>query len=83
MPRAFAPTSTAVLAALLLASCASSMSRDTEILPADARALRFGATAPDVFANPQLSEKIRLLYGPDWAPGGRNQFGAAAYFPAS
>jgi hypothetical protein len=55
------------------------------VLPADARALRYGATAPDVFAHPEMRGKVRALFGSDWAPagqgGGRLRYGAAAYFP--
>jgi len=57
------------------------------LLPADARALRYGASAPAAFDNPELRDKVRGLFGSDWAPatqgGGRLQHGAAAYFPAS
>jgi hypothetical protein len=55
------------------------------VLPADARALRFGASAPQVFDNPEMRDKVRALFGSDWLPaaqgGGRLQHGAAAYFP--
>ena len=56
-----------------------------EVLPADARALRYGASAPAVFDNPEMRDKIRMMFGSDWTPaaqgGGRLQYGAAAYFP--
>jgi hypothetical protein len=57
------------------------------LLPADARALRYGASAPAVFDNPEMRAKVRALFGPDWVPaaqgGGRLEHGAVAYFPAS
>ena len=56
-----------------------------EVLPADARALRYGASAPAVFDSPEIRDKIRMMFGSDWTPaaqgGGRLQYGAAAYFP--
>ena len=46
------------------------------------------ATAPPrrrVFDNPEMRDKIRMMFGSDWTPaaqgGGRLQYGAAAYFP--
>lgn len=57
------------------------------VLPADSRALRYGASAPAMFDNPELRDKVRALFGSDWVPatqgGGRLEHGAAAYFPAS
>jgi len=35
-------------------------------LPADARALAYGATVEQVLQNPVLAPKIRGLFGPDW-----------------
>ena len=56
-----------------------------QVLPADARALRYGPTSAAVIDNPEMQPRIRALYGSDWAPaaqgGGRLQYGAAAYFP--
>ena len=56
-----------------------------EVLPADARALRYGASAPAVFDNAEMRDKIRMMFGSDWTPaaqgGGRLRYGAAAYFP--
>lgn len=56
------------------------------VLPADARALRYGASAPAVFDHPDMRDKVRALFGSDWSPGaqggGRLEYGAAAYFPA-
>jgi len=57
------------------------------VLPADARALRYGPSAPAAFDHPELRDKVRALFGPDWVAarlgGGRLEHGAAAYFPAS
>jgi hypothetical protein len=39
-----------------------------EVLPADARALAYGRSAGEVLENPQLRDKVRALFGPDWAP---------------
>jgi len=43
-----------------------------EIATADARALRYGASALEILAHPQLRERVPVLYGADWdpAPGG-------------
>jgi len=53
------------------------------VLTADARALRYGATGPEVLENPHLRDKLRGLFGADWSPGPQRTFGASAYFPAS
>jgi hypothetical protein len=53
------------------------------VLQADARALRYGATGPEVLDNPRLRDKIRGLFGADWNPGPQRTFGVPAYFPAS
>jgi hypothetical protein len=53
------------------------------VLPADARALRYGATAPEVFDNPQLRDRLHGLFGADWSPGAGLTFGAPAFFPRS
>jgi hypothetical protein len=54
------------------------------VLPADARALAYGATVGDVLQNRDVGDKIRELFGPDWMPAstGRGQLalGASAYF---
>jgi hypothetical protein len=56
------------------------------VLPADARALRYGASAPDVLASPEMRSKVTALFGPDWLPAaqgaGQLRYGAASYFPA-
>ena len=39
-----------------------------EVLPADARALVYGASAREILEHPQLRDKVRLLFGADWAP---------------
>jgi hypothetical protein len=79
-----------VIAVLWVAGCAAdrpaaTAGARTGVLPADARALKYGATAPAVFANPAMHDKILALFGNDWSPtpvsGGQLQYGAAAYFP--
>jgi hypothetical protein len=89
MQRALLPGSLTALVALLLTACVSappanvSMPTSAGVVSADARALRFGASAPEVLDHPQLRDKVRALFGPDWAPGGGVAYGAPAYFPAS
>ena len=39
-----------------------------EVLPADARALAYGRSAGEVLENPQLLDKVRSVFGADWAP---------------
>jgi hypothetical protein len=41
---------------------------ESQVLQADARALAYGRTANDIVNNPQLSDKIRALFGADWTP---------------
>jgi hypothetical protein len=50
------------------------------VVAADARALRFGTSAPEVFQHPDLREPLRALFGADWQPG-RLAHGAPAFFP--
>ncbi len=87
--RRIVPGSLSALAALLLTACVVQpqagvpMPASAGVLAADARALRYGATAPEVFNNPQLRDKIRALFGADWGSTGRLGFGAPDFFPAS
>jgi hypothetical protein len=53
------------------------------VLPADARALRYGPTAPEILENPALRDKVRALFGADWNLGGQLRTAAPAFFPAS
>ncbi len=39
-----------------------------EVIAADARALAYGRSASEVLENPQLRDKVRALFGGDWAP---------------
>jgi hypothetical protein len=81
----------ALLTALLGTGCVvpppAGMAMAPQVLPADARALRYGASAPAMLDNLELRDKVRGLFGPDWVPapqgGGRLEHGAVAYFPAS
>ena len=43
-----------------------------QVLPADARALRYGPTAAAVLDNPEMQPRIRALYGSDWTPAAQN-----------
>jgi hypothetical protein len=82
-----------MLSAMLATGCVTSPPAGVqapgvvEVLPADARALRYGSSAPAVFDSAELRDKVRALFGSDWTPaaqgGGRLQYGAAAYFPAN
>jgi hypothetical protein len=46
----------------------SSAPPEAQVYQADARALAYGRTASEIIQNPQLSDKIRALFGADWAP---------------
>ena len=89
MRRGLLPGAVSIAAALLVTSCVVPppagvpMPVSAEVLPADARALRYGATAPEVFDNPELRDKLRGLFGPAWTSGPGREFGAPAFFPAS
>jgi hypothetical protein len=94
MSKTIVAGSTALLGLLLAAGCAVAPPVGTTpargevgVLPADARALRYGASAPDVFNNPALHDKVRALFGSDWMAaadgGGRLQYGAVSYFPGT
>ena len=74
-----------ILVGLLFTACAGPLAMGTlvPVLPADARALRYGASAPEVFNNPGMGDRVRALFGADWSPGGQIAFGALAFFPAS
>ncbi len=51
------------------------------VLESGPRETRFGRTGDEVVSNPQLRDRIRTLFGADWAPGtGKIQRGAQAYF---
>jgi hypothetical protein len=41
---------------------------EAEVVVADARALAYGRSAAEILANPQLQDKVRALFGADWAP---------------
>ena len=43
------------------------------------REAAFGRTGGEVVNNPQLRDKIRSMFGADWAPGGKLVRGAMAY----
>lgn len=63
-------------------------SPSAEILPTDQRAMAYGNTTAQVLQNPEMADKIRALFGPDWTPGvpraGQMLVpGAEAYFQQS
>jgi hypothetical protein len=39
-----------------------------EVQPADARALAYGRSAKEILENPELRDRVRALFGADWAP---------------
>ena len=55
-----------------------------ELLPGDGRAFAYGYTVGEVLKNPAVADKVRDLFGADWAPaaqgGGQLALGADAYF---
>jgi hypothetical protein len=57
----------------------------SQVMQADARALAYGRSAPEILNNPQLSDKLRALFGADWSPPtpggvGRPLAAAPVYF---
>jgi hypothetical protein len=58
-----------------------------QVHAADARALAYGRTVGEVLQNPEIKDKIRALFGADWAPAAEGRTtvpqGAAAYFQKS
>ena len=38
-----------------------------EVVETDTRAVRYGATAAQVFEHPEIQDKVRSLFGPDWS----------------
>jgi hypothetical protein len=77
--RVIAVGSLSLLVGLVLTACATSP--PAGVIAADARALKYGSSAPEVLNNPALRDKVRALFGPDWNPGGAVALGAPAYFP--
>ena len=71
------------IALLLLNGCGSAppAPADAVVVTADARALQYGSTAPEVLNNPRLANQIRALFGPDWNPSATRLYGAPAFFP--
>lgn len=59
----------------------SSRPLETQVVEADARALAYGRSAGEIIQNPQIAEKVRALFGADWAPptpGSVGKLGAPA-----
>src|SRR5712692_10437082 len=58
-----------------------------ELLPGDGRVFAYGYTVGQVLQNPEVGNKVRDLFGADWAPasqgGGQLALGANAYFGAN
>jgi hypothetical protein len=76
MRRGSLPGSLSLFAALLLTACSTAPPPPASavVVTADARALQYGANAPEVLNNPRLAPQLRALFGPDW-----NR--ATAFFP--
>lgn len=58
---------------------------ETQVVEADARALAYGRSAGEILEHPQLRDKVRALFGADWAPPtpggvGKPQAAAPQYF---
>jgi hypothetical protein len=63
----------------------SSSPRETQVVEADARALAYGRSAGEILEHPQMRDKVRALFGADWAPPtpggvGKPQAAAPQYF---
>jgi len=51
-----------------------------EVMPADPRAGTYGSSIEDVLRHPEVGDKIRAMFGPDWSGGQLYPPGAAGYF---
>ena len=51
-----------------------------EVVPVDPRAVAYGSSIEDVLRNPEVGDKVRAMFGPDWSGGQLAPPGAAAYF---
>jgi hypothetical protein len=51
-----------------------------ELVPVDPRAAVYGTSVEDVLRNPEVGDKIRAMFGPDWSGGQLTPPGASAYF---
>lgn len=72
---------TPVMTGCVVPPSGSSSPPAAEVLPADARALAYGRSAGEVLENPQIRDKVRALFGADWAPptpGGAGKLTLAA-----
>ncbi|MFI5325603.1 MAG: hypothetical protein ACHQ7H_05165 [Candidatus Rokuibacteriota bacterium] len=59
----------------------SSRPPETQVVQADARALAYGRSAAEILDNAQIRDRVRALFGADWAPptpGGVGKLSAAA-----
>ena len=81
MRHALSLCSVGIFVGLLATGCA--VGGPAGVLPADARALRYGASAPEILDHPVLRDKVHALFGADWNAGGGLKLGAPAFFPAS
>ena len=56
-----------------------------EVLATDARAVRYGAEAAQVFEHPEIRDKVRALFGRDWSADGTRWLAAPvpAFFSKS
>ncbi|HKW96004.1 MAG TPA: hypothetical protein VJX92_29210 [Methylomirabilota bacterium] len=90
MRRALPGIALRCLPLLLFAACTVEPPAGTPVPPVSGtlergpRETAFGRTGAEVIGNPQLRDKIRTLFGPDWSPSaeshGKIAQGASAYF---
>ena len=65
-----------LLGTLIVSGCVLSPPAGTldpprvEVLATDARAVRYGAEAAQVFEHPEIRDKVRALFGRDWSADG-------------
>jgi len=51
-----------------------------EVVPVDARVTMYGLTLDEAIQNPAIAERVRAMFGPDWAGGQFAPTGARTYF---
>jgi len=51
-----------------------------EVVPVDARVTMYGLTLDEAIRNPAIAERVRAMFGPDWAGGQFAPTGARTYF---
>ena len=54
-----------------------------EVVPVDARIAMYGADLDEAIRNPEIGDKVRAMFGPDWTGGQLAPTGARPYFVGS